>query len=137
MKLGSDEIFYINAFNSISGAIAKDVVVQGNSAAFLVKQEDIGKAIGKNACNVKALKKKLNKNIEIIEYREHLQEFLKRALYNVKVKEVEVLERDNKKSVFVSLESDEKRKLLDNLGRFKRIKEIAKRNYGIDELRIK
>jgi N utilization substance protein A len=137
MKLGSEEIFYINAFNRISGATARDVVVQGNNVAFLVKQGDIGRAIGKNACNVKALGKRLGKNVEIIEHREKLGEFVKKALYNVKVSGVEISESGGKKKAFVSLESGEKKKLLNNLGRFKRVKEIARRNYELNELRIK
>ncbi|MAG22017.1 MAG: NusA-like transcription termination signal-binding factor [Candidatus Diapherotrites archaeon] len=137
MKLGSDEIFYINVFDSISGAVAKDVIVQGNSVVFLVKKGDVGKAVGKNACNVNTLRKKFGKNIEILEQGDNPEEFVKKALYTVKIKSVEIVENEDRKNGFVVLDAGEKRKLLSNLGRFKRIKEIAKRNYGLHELRLK
>jgi len=137
MKLGSDEIFYINTFSSISGVMPKDVLVQGNSIVFLVKKGDAGKAIGKAAGNVKVLSKKLKKNVEIVEHREKLGEFLKKALYSVNVKGIKFSENDGKKTAFVVLEGVEKRKLLNSMGRFKRIKEMAKRNYGVDEVRIR
>jgi NusA-like KH domain protein len=137
MKLGSEEIFYINLLNSVSGVVARDVISQGNSVAFLVKQEDVGRAIGKNACNIKALGKKLRKNVEIIEQQGTIGEFVKKALYNLRVREVIVLESNGKRNAFVLLESGEKRKLWSSIGRFKRIKEIAKRNYDLNELRVK
>lgn len=137
MKLGSEEIFYMNAFSGISGAVAKDVIVQVNSITYLVKHDDIGRAIGKNACNVVALRKKLKKNVEIIGQYDTVEEFIKKALYNVKIDGVEIQESEGKKRGFILLNGEEKGKLLNNLGRFKRIKEIAKRNYGLDDLRIK
>ena len=137
MKLGSEEIFYINTFASVSGVSARDVIVQGNNITFVVRKEDIGKAIGKGACNVKTLRSKINKNVEILEFHEKLEDFVKKALYNFVVKGVEVKEKDGKKIAFVSLEAGEKRKLFTNMGRFKRIKEIAKRDYELDDLHLK
>ncbi len=136
MKIGSDEIFYMNTFNSATRVVARDVVVQGNNIVFLVKGRDVGKAIGKNASNVKALKEKLRKNVEILGYTENVGEFFKKALYTVKVKGVE-LKGEGKKKAIVLLEAGEKRKVLTAMGKFKRIKEIAQRNYGLEEVRLK
>ncbi|MDP6671100.1 MAG: NusA-like transcription termination signal-binding factor [archaeon] len=137
MKLGSEEIFYINAFNSISGVNAKDVIVQDNNIIFLVKSGDVGKAIGKSASNIKTLRNRLKKNVEIFGHCEKFSEFVKKALKEVKVKKVEVTEKDGKKKAVVLLEEGERTALFGNMGRIKKIKEIAKRSYGIEEVRIK
>ncbi len=137
MKLGSDDIFYMNAFNSVSRVVAKDVVLQGNSLLFLVKKSDVGKAIGKSACNVKTLREQLKKNVEIIGYSESAKDFFQSVFHDVKVKGVEVKEDDGKKTAFVVFEAGEKRNVLANMGRFRRIKEITKRNFDFDEMRIK
>jgi len=136
MRLTSDEIFYLNALNSASGANARDCVVQGKVIAFLLKKKELGKAIGKDASAVKKLRQKLKLNVELLEYADGPEEFIKKALYNVKVKGVQVSEKNGKKLVSVSLEPGEKRALLNGMPRLKRIKALAQRNYSIDDIKI-
>ena len=136
MRLTSDDIFYLNALNSASGAIARDCIVQGKVISFLIKKKELGKAIGKDALAVKKLRQQLNLNVELLEYAEDAKEFIKKALYNIKVKEVKVFEKDEKKFASVYLEPGEKRGLLNSMGRLKRIKALAQRNYNIDDIKI-
>ena len=136
MRLTSDEIFYLNALNSASGANARDCVVRGNVISFLIKKEELGKAIGKDASSVKKLRQKLKLNVELLEYPEKIGEFVKKALYNIKIKEVGVQEKNGKKIANVSLEPGEKRKVLSIGSRLKRIKALAQRNYGIEDIKI-
>ncbi|MDD5148759.1 MAG: NusA-like transcription termination signal-binding factor [Candidatus ainarchaeum sp.] len=137
MKLGADEIFYLNALNSVSGANARDCVVQGNTASFLVRPAELGMAIGKNAVNINKLKKKLGKNIEIFEYSENANDFFKKAFYNIRFKSVDSAEEHGKKILAVSVDAENRSKMLNNSGKIKRIKEIAKRNYNIEEIKIR
>lgn len=136
MRLTSDEIFYLNALNSVSGANARDCVVQGKSIAFLLRKKELGKAIGKDASSVKKLRQKLKLNVELLEYAEKAEEFIKKALYNVKIKEVQVSEKNGKNVATVSLEPGEKRALLNGMARLKRVKALAKRNYNVDDIKI-
>ncbi len=137
MKLTSDDIFYLNALNSITKANARDCVVQGKTIAFLVRKSELGKAIGKNASGVKRLRENLKLSVELLEYAKTPEEFIKKALYNIKIKEVNFSEKDGKKIASVLLESGEKRKILGNMSRVKRIKALAKRNYGIGDIKIR
>ena len=136
MRLTSDEIFYLNALNSASGANARDCVVKGKVISFLIKKKELGKAIGKDATTVKKLRQLLKLNVELLEYPEDVKQFIKKALYNVKVKEVKVLRKNNKKFAIAVLEPGERRKLLNSMGRVKRIKALAQRNYNIDDIKI-
>ena len=136
MRLGSEEIFYLNALNSASGANARDCVVQGNVITFLIKKEELGKAIGKDAVSVKKLRQKLKLNVELLEYGKDVEEFIKKALYTVKIKGVKVSEKNSKKIATVELEPGEKRKLLGNTSRLKRIKALAQRNYNIEDIKL-
>jgi len=136
MRLTSDDIFYLNALNSASGANARDCVVQGNVISFLIRKEELGKAIGKEANAVKKLRQRLKMNVELLEYPENVGEFIKKALYNIKVKEVSVSEKNGKKVAAVTLEAGEKRKVLGFASRLKRIKALAQRNYGTAEIKI-
>lgn len=137
MRLTSDEIFYLNALNSASGANARDCIVQSGVISFLIKKKELGKAIGKDANAVKKLRQTLNLNVEFLEYSEGIEEFLKKALYDIKIKEVNVSERDGKKIANVALEPGEKRKVLGLARRMKRIKALAQRNYNIENIKIR
>jgi len=136
MRLTSDEIFYLNALNSASGANARDCVVQGNVISFLVSKKELGKAIGKDAVAVKKLKQALKLNVELLEFTEKAEQFIRKALYNVKVSGVKFSEKNGKKIAMVSLEPGEKRKILNGMGRLKRIKALAQRNYKVEDIKI-
>lgn len=136
MRLTSDEIFYLNELNSASGANARDCVIEGNVITFLVRKRELGKAIGKDAEAVKKLRLKLKLNVELLEYAEEGKEFIKKALYDVKIKEIKFVERNGKKIANVSLESGERRKILGQTGRLKRIKALARRNYKVEDIKI-
>ena len=136
MRLTSNESFYLNELNNVSGANARDCVVQGKVITFLIKKEEIGKAIGKNATSVKKLRETLKLNVELLEYATNAEQFIKKALYNIKVKEVNISQRGSKKVANVMLQPGEKRKLLTNMSRVKRIKALALRNYSIGDIKI-
>ncbi len=137
MIIGQEEIQLMNALASVSGVNAKDCFVKDNIISFLVKGSDIGRAIGKNASNVKNLSAKLRKRVEIFEYCEKPEDFLHKALYNSQMEKTELKEVDGKKIFFATVDSENRSKILSNTSRLKRIKEIAKRNYGIDDVRIR
>lgn len=136
MRLRGEEIFYLNALNSVSGANARDCVVKGKVITFLMKGKELGKAIGKNATAVKKLRQLLKLNVELLEYPDNPTEFIKKALYNVKVKEVKISLKNGKKVAKVVLEPGERRKILNGMSRLKRIKALAQRNYNVEDIKI-
>lgn len=137
MRLTSNEIFYLNALNSVSGANARDCVVVGNSIAFLVRKGEIGRAIGKKAESAKALGKRLGLNVEILEYAKDASEFIKKALHNIKIDEVKIVDRNGKQFALLVADSENKRKLLNSSGRIKRIKALAQRDYKIEDVKVR
>lgn len=137
MKLGNDEILYINALSEVSHVTAKDCLIEEGVISFLVNGKDLGKAIGKNASAVKNLSYKLKKNVEIFGYFKDVKEFIKKAFHNVKIDEIEVKENNESKEVLLSVDFENKRKILSNRKRMDRIKKILERNYNITRVRIK
>lgn len=137
MKLGNDEILYINALSEVSHVTAKDCLIGEGIISFLIRGEDLGKAIGKNASAVKNLSYKLKKNVEIFGYFKDVKEFIKKAFHNVKIDEIEVKENNESKEVLLSVDFENKRKILSNRKRMDRIKKILERNYNVTRVRIK
>ncbi len=133
MKLEREEIFFINALDEATGVIAKDCIVGKNIITFLVKSPDMGRAIGAKGENTKNLSKKLNRKVEVVGFYDDPKEFFEKAMQGVEVKEVIV--REN--SLVVKVNSTDKREILIDGGKFKRIKKLAERNYSVDSVKLR
>lgn len=136
MKLCNDELRYMTAFESISGVNAKDCIISKNRLVFLVNKNDFGKAVGRNGSNVKQLSEKIGKSIELMEYNNDASEFVKKALSGIRTEKIEIT-YSGKKTMQLTLDSENKRKALNNIGRIKKLREIVKREFNIDDIRIR
>lgn len=133
MKLGSEEIQFMRAFESISKVIPRDCIITPTSLVFLVNGKDMGQAIGKNGQTIKRMKEKLGKNIEVLELASDAEMFVKKALFNLKFEEITL--KDG--VMLLNLNSENRKKLLNSTGKLKKVKEAAKRNYQIKEIKIR
>ncbi len=137
MKISNEEILYINALSNASNVTAKDCLIEEGVISFLVNEKELGKAIGKNALVVKNLSFKLKKNIEIFGYFKEVKEFIKKAFHNVKIDGIDIKENEGSKEIILSVDFENKRKILSNRKRLNRIKKILERHYKVTGVRIK
>ena len=127
MKLNMDEILLINALARVANVNAKDCLVGDHIVSYLVKGSEVGKAIGKKAINVHELEKKLNKRIEIIGFETKPEDVIKKTF------EIELGEIKQKKGrLIIGLDNTNKKKVLSNSSRLRRVKELMKRNYDLE-----
>lgn len=138
MKLGNAEILYINALSNVCGTNAKSCIIEGDSIIFLVKEDDVGKTIGKQGCNISALGRKLGKRVEVFAFAGNVGDFVRKAFPKISFAGFEETDGENsRKILLVALDSENRRALLEDGRKLKRIKEIARRNYNIDDIIIK
>lgn len=139
LKISMEEIQLINALYSVSNVQAKHCMVEGNTVTFLVEEQAIGKAIGRQGANIKKLGGKLNKSVEILPFATEGKEFTSKALkmYKIMVEEMEVKEEHGKKNIHLRLDMDNKAKLMRNLGRLKRLKQILKNDFEIESIKVR
>ena len=148
IRIDQKSMELISLFNNISGAIIKDCLIfrspENNSEVviFLVKKEDVGKAIGKAGEHVKDLKSRLQKNIDVIEFSEDLNQFIQNVLNTtknaIKVQNIEIKESKNlKKTVIISVRPQDRGKAIGKEGSMiRKIKELVLRYFEVDNVII-
>ncbi|MBA7566083.1 Transcription termination/antitermination protein NusA [subsurface metagenome] len=148
IKLDRQSMELISLFNNISGAIIKDCLIfespENNSEIiiFLVKKEDVGKAIGKAGEHVKALMAKLQKKIDVIPWSENLEQFIQFILNTTKnsiqVQNIEIKEsRNEKKTVIISVRPQDRGKAIGKEGSMiRKIKLLVLRHFEFDNVII-
>ena len=148
IKLDRQSMELISLFNNISGAIIKDCFIfqspENNSEiiVFLVKKEDVGKAIGKAGEHVKDLMAKLQKKIDVIPWSENLEQFIQFILNTTKnsiqVQNIEIKEsRNEKKTVIISVRPQDRGKAIGKEGSMiRKIKELVLRHFNVDNVII-
>ena len=148
IRLDRSSMELISLFNNISGAIIKDCLIyespENNSEIiiFLVKKEDVGKAIGKAGEHVKDLMAKLQKKIDVIPWSENLEQFIQYILNTTKnsiqVQNIEIKEsRNEKKTVIISVRPQDRGKAIGKEGSMiRKIKLLVLRHFEVDNVII-
>ncbi|MGD8505546.1 MAG: NusA-like transcription termination signal-binding factor [Candidatus Bathyarchaeota archaeon] len=140
IRLTSREMRYIALFESITSANVRDCIIDDelNRIIFVVKQGDIGAAIGKGGKNIRLLERMTGKKHEIIEHADNPVEFIKNTLKPARVNEVRITERPNGKVIaVVSVNPRDKGVAIGKNGRnAERMRFLAKRYFQIQNVSI-
>ena len=140
IKITCDEMRYIALFESVSGASAKDCIIDEAEARaiFIVNPGQVGIAIGKGGRNIHTLERMTNKKHEIIEYSEDPVQFIKNALKPAAVREVRITEKtDGKKMAVITINPKDKGIAIGKNGKnAERLRFLAKRYFDIQNISI-
>ncbi|MCG2881716.1 MAG: NusA-like transcription termination signal-binding factor [Acidilobus sp.] len=139
-RISLEELRYISLLQDLTGAMVYRAIEDENDnrIIYLVDKNDVGRAIGRDGRNVKMLSKMLNKNIEIVEYADDIDNMVRNLLPGVTVLKVEVTERDGLKTVYVKVKDDEKGKAIGRDGRnVKRARLVLNRLFNVDRVVIR
>ncbi|OYT31533.1 MAG: transcription elongation factor NusA [Thermofilum sp. ex4484_79] len=140
VKITEEEMRYISLFESLTGVVVKDCVIDNNRGRiiFLVKEGQVGKAVGKNGINIKRLNKLIGKSIEVVEYAETLEDLIRKSLFPAKISSVKLTKTSNgRKVVIVTVPASEKGIAIGKDGKnISRARILAKRYFDVDWVTI-
>ncbi|MFH1056453.1 MAG: NusA-like transcription termination signal-binding factor [Candidatus Micrarchaeota archaeon] len=137
MKLSSEQLQLISMLEQNSGVQAVDALAAPESIVFVVKQGDLGRAIGKNASNLERLERKFGRRVEFVEFDSDLNGFLKNLFKPVALENVEFNENAGGQTVVLKVDFKNKGLAIGRGGsKINRARELVKRHFGIAELKI-
>ncbi len=138
-KLTTEGIRYIALFESLTGGMARDCVVDSDNdrIIFVIKKGDMGAAIGRKGSNINRVKKSVGKQIEIVEYSDDVKEFLENLFQPAAIKNVMVVNKNNKRLAYVEVANKDKGIAIGRDGRnILKDKMLAHRHHGVDDIII-
>ena len=87
IKFDSDSMSWIMLFESMTGAKVKDCIAN-EKLIFIIEENEMGKAIGRNGFNIKRMENKLKKKIKLVEFSNDVLQFIKNIVYPVEVLDI-------------------------------------------------
>ena len=139
-KLSSDQLSLMAMFEGITGATARDCIVDDkrNRVIFVVSKGQMGLAIGKEGVSVKKMERATRRPVEVVEWSDDVEGLVKNALGAKYVQEVRVSDRlDGTKGVVVIVDSRKKGAVLGLGGKnAEKVRLLARRYFDIENVQI-
>lgn len=134
VKLDNDDLKRISLFESITGAMATDcIVLPEGGIIFLVKEGDLGRAIGKKGITINRARDTFKKRVDVFEASSSLEGFVKNLFPGVELKTLDVSDRNERKQVTITVDPRDRGAVIGRNGdRIKVARTLLDRHYGAD-----
>jgi len=133
VKLTNQEIKSISLFEQLTGVTIKDCVIDEEGTVFIVKEGDLGKAIGKKGSVIARVRSIFNKRIEIFEYGETPEKFIRNLFSPIQIVNLNIQGGDDKKVAYISVDPMNRGAAIGrDGGRIKLARLLLKRHFNTD-----
>ena len=133
IKYDSEMIKLMAFFESMTGAKVKDCISDGK-LIFIVEENNMGKAIGKNGANIKRLENALKRKIKLAEFSDDVLQFVRNLVYPADVAEIK---NDNGLLTIKGRDTNTKAMLIGrDRQNINSISGIVKRFFDIREIKV-
>lgn len=140
IKLTSDELRLMSLFQNITGAVARDCIVDDrmNRVIFVVNKGQMGLAIGKGGSTIKQLQNVVSKKVELVEYSDDPSAFLSNVLNSDMINEIKINDKfDGTRQAVVVVDPRKKGVVVGKEGRnAEKARLLAKRYFQISTVMI-
>lgn len=140
IKLTTDQLRLMSLFQNVTGATARDCIEDEKSdrVIFIVNQGKMGLAIGKGGSTIKNLQNAVKRKVELVEYSDTPEEFLKKMLNPKLITDIKVSKRlDGTSQAVVTVDPKKKGIVVGKEGRnAEKARLLAKRYFDISSVII-
>jgi len=136
--LDDSSLKLISLFETVTRAQVRDCVPAEDRVVFIVSRGQAGAAIGERGDNIRRLREILHKNVEIIEWSEKPEEFIRNIFHAFKVSDVKIERRGSRNTAIVTVDPQQKARAIGKAGRnLHQARDILARHFqGIDAVII-
>ncbi len=128
---------HIALFQDLTGANAIDCLDSEEKLVIVVKEGQIGRAVGKKGEKVYRLKKLLNKDVQVVEHSSDPAVFLSNVFRNYGVREVTLGEKEGKPHAIVSVDPARKGRAIGPKAKNLQLaRALVNRHHGIESVVI-
>ena len=140
IKLTSEELGLMSLFQSISGATARDCLIDSKNerVMFNINKGEMGLAIGKGGSSIKNIEKLVGKPVELIEHSSDPKEFIRNSLNSKFVADVRITNKlDGTKMAVVVVDERRKGVVVGRNGKnAEKARLLARRYFEVDNIHI-
>lgn len=140
IKLTSEQMRLMSLFQRVTKSTARDCVEdeKKDRIIFVVGSGKMGLAIGRGGVNIKSLQNMIKRNVELVEFHEEPEKFLKNLLNNKLVVDVEIVDSpDGTRQAKVTVDPGKKGIVVGREGRnAEKARLLAKRYFDISSVLI-
>ena len=140
IKITEHEMKYMALLENMTGVTVMDCIVdeEEDTIIFAVKKGEVGLAVGKGGEKIKRFRRMTNKQVEIYEYVEEPEKFIRRALKPARVKSIRLVDRvASGRIAMVDVETKDKGIAIGKNGQnIKKVRFLAKRYFDLDNIVI-
>ena len=140
IKLTSDELGLISLFQNITGATARDCVIDNklDRVIFIINKGEMGLAIGKNGASINKTQKMVGKDVELVEYSDDPKKFIINALNSKFIMDVRLSEKvDGNKIAVVMVDHNRKGAIVGRNGKnAEKARLLCRRYFQISNVHI-
>lgn len=138
IKWGADEIKNMTLFEILTGVSAMDCVSVDDAAGFLVEENDMGMAIGKNGESINKVRDKLGKQVFLMQHSQDIEKFIIYALHPAYVRSVRISDTTKGKIASADISKEDYRKAVGEGNKKLAIAKLfANRMFDIEDIIIK
>jgi N utilization substance protein A len=140
IKLTSEELGLISLFQNVSGATARDCIIDDktNRVIFVINKGEMGLAIGKNGVAIKNIQNQIGKPVELVEYSDIPKEMISNALNSKFVSNVRLTEKvDGSRIATIVVDQKKKGAVVGRNGKnAEKARLLARRYFQISNVHI-
>jgi len=135
IKFDTNIMQFMNVFSTITNVDLKDCLVDSNDLlTFIVKENELGRAVGKRGFKAKMIERAVNRKIKILEFNPDVASFVRNLVYPLQLRSVEMTDE----AVVLEPVDSRTRGMLIGRGaqNLRNYENIIKRYFSIEELRV-
>lgn len=128
---------YVSIFQDLTRTTVVDCVVGEDRLLVVVKAGDIGRAIGKGGDNIAKVRRRINKEILVVEHSDNPEEFVANVFRNYDVRKVSIEDRGGVVHATVTVDGAKKGKAIGRQGRNLRLaRDLIARHHPIKSVSV-